>query len=327
MKRKDHKNRIFQCLFVFLMLAAAGVWIAFFLLQRNMAAPDGSADASAADVITLTPTATPTETPTPTPTATPTPTPSPTPSATPTPEPTPEPEPAAIDPTAWYLVLVDNAHPIPEDAPDPEITYLDDSYGVDSRIYDDLLQMLEDARAAGLRPYVESAFRTRNHQEYIFGLRVQTFLDEGMTEEEADEAAAHWVSRPGTSEHQLGLAVDIVDEDMQTLEETQEQTPTQQWLMEHCWEYGFILRYPKEKVEITGVGYEPWHYRYVGKEAAARIRDLGLCLEEYLDYLVYHQPAEDSADTDSHGNEASDEGTDPSDAELPEDDPPHPSTP
>lgn len=86
----------------------------------------------------------------------------------------------------------------------------------------------------------------------------------------------------GTSEHQLGLAADIVAADYQVLEEEQENTPEQQWLMAHCQEYGFILRYPRDKQGLTGVGYEPWHYRYVGVEAAQEIMSQGLCLEEYL---------------------------------------------
>ena len=87
---------------------------------------------------------------------------------------------------------------------------------------------------------------------------------------------------PGTSEHQAGLAVDIVSVDYQILDEGQEDTPLQQWLMEHCWEYGFILRYPPDKGEKTGIIYEPWHYRYVGREYAQAIRQSGLCLEEFL---------------------------------------------
>jgi D-alanyl-D-alanine carboxypeptidase len=92
-------------------------------------------------------------------------------------------------------------------------------------------------------------------------------------------------ARPGTSEHQLGLAVDFVDTRYWTLDEKQAELPAQKWLMEHCWEYGFILRYPSEKSEITGIIYEPWHYRYVGREIALEIRDAGLTLEEYLETL------------------------------------------
>ena len=85
---------------------------------------------------------------------------------------------------------------------------------------------------------------------------------------------------PGTSEHQLGLAVDIVDVNQQVLEEEQEDTPTQQWLLANSWKYGFILRYPENKSSITGITYEPWHYRYVGRQAAQEIYSQGICLEE-----------------------------------------------
>lgn len=102
-------------------------------------------------------------------------------------------------------------------------------------------------------------------------------------------AGIRWSRRPpagwrlrGPSEHQTGLALDIVSADYQLLDEQQAQTPEQQWLMAHCWEYGFVLRYPTDKCAVTGIGYEPWHYRYVGKEAAREMQQKGLCLEEYL---------------------------------------------
>ena len=90
------------------------------------------------------------------------------------------------------------------------------------------------------------------------------------------------MAAPGTSEHQVGLALDIVDFDDQNLTDAQADTPTQRWLIEHSWEYGFIFRYAADKTEITGVVYEPWHYRYVGLEAAETITKRGICLEEYL---------------------------------------------
>ncbi|MBR2807404.1 MAG: M15 family metallopeptidase, partial [Oscillospiraceae bacterium] len=86
----------------------------------------------------------------------------------------------------------------------------------------------------------------------------------------------------GTSEHQLGLALDIVDTNERQLNSTQANNATQQWMMENCWKYGFILRFPEDKEDITGIIYEPWHYRYVGKEAAKEITEQGVCLEEYL---------------------------------------------
>ena len=91
------------------------------------------------------------------------------------------------------------------------------------------------------------------------------------------------VALPGTSEHQTGLALDIVDAGYQELDEAQENTPVQQWLMRNSWRYGFILRYPTGKSNITGIIYEPWHYRYVGRDAARAIYESGLCLEEYLE--------------------------------------------
>jgi len=90
------------------------------------------------------------------------------------------------------------------------------------------------------------------------------------------------VALPGTSEHQTGLAVDIVDAGYQSLDEKQERTAVQQWLMKNSWRYGFILRYPNHKSDITGIYYEPWHYRYVGKEAAKEIYEKDICLEEYI---------------------------------------------
>ena len=105
---------------------------------------------------------------------------------------------------------------------------------------------------------------------------------QGYSEENARTEAGKVVAVPGTSEHQLGLAVDIVDIENQILDEDQEKTAVQKWLMKNSWRYGFILRYPNDKSNITGIIYEPWHYRYVGKEAAKEIYDLDVCLEEYL---------------------------------------------
>ena len=109
---------------------------------------------------------------------------------------------------------------------------------------------------------------------------------------EAGEEESSAVAAPGTSEHELGLAVDIFSEENTILDESQERSETQQWLMEHCWEYGFILRYPKDKSEITGIIYEPWHYRYVGVDAAKDITENDLCLEEYLEQMQIVKEAE-----------------------------------
>lgn len=184
---------------------------------------------------------------------------------------------------AWALQLVSADHPLPESFQTPELTELRGGHAIDSRAYPDLQRMMDDCRAAGLEPLICSSYRTHAKQEELFQKKVNTLVSQGYSQEEAETEAARWVARPGTSEHETGLAVDIVDTDYQILDQKQEQTPVQQWLMTHCAEYGFILRYPTDKSDLTGIGYEPWHYRYVGREAAEEIMGQGLCLEEYLE--------------------------------------------
>ena len=137
-------------------------------------------------------------------------------------------------------------------------------------------------REEGLEPIVCSAYRTEKTPTRLYRNKVARLRAAGSSREAAEEEAARWVAPPGTSEHQTGLALDIVSLDYQLLDEAQAQTPEQKWLMENSWKYGFILRYPSDKEEITGIGYEPWHYRYVGREAAAAMHQTGQCLEEYL---------------------------------------------
>ena len=182
--------------------------------------------------------------------------------------------------SAWELRLVNRDHPLPRDFT-VELTSVQGGQ-FDSRAAEKLDQMLEDMKAQGLSPLICSSFRTWEDQDSLHQQDVDKYLSQGFSQEQAEEEASRWVVPAGQSEHQLGLAVDIVAQGFQLLEEEQESTPEQQWLMSHCWEYGFILRYPKGKEAETGVGYEPWHYRYVGKEAAQEITTEGLCLEEYL---------------------------------------------
>lgn len=182
---------------------------------------------------------------------------------------------------AWQILLVNPWNEMPEDF---EVTLktLPDGQKVDERAYEDLNAMLEDCRKAGLRPKICSSYRTQSKQTYLYNNKIARLRSAGYSKTAAEAEAGRWVARPGTSEHQLGLALDIVSQSYQALTKKQEKTAEQKWLMEHCWEYGFILRYPNDKSEITGIGYEPWHYRYVGREVALDIRDSGLCMEEYL---------------------------------------------
>lgn len=195
------------------------------------------------------------------------------------PEPVPDPK---KDSRPWNLVLVNPWNFLPESVEIPlEWSYYD--CRVDARCLDALNRMLDDCSAAGLTPIVCSSYRTWDTQTSLFNGTVDTYMYAyGMSYEEAKAAAAMETAWPGTSEHQLGLAVDIVDVNYQLLNDAQADTPVQQWLMANCWKYGFILRYPADKVAQTGIIYEPWHYRYVGEEYAQAIYESGLCLEEWL---------------------------------------------
>lgn len=182
---------------------------------------------------------------------------------------------------AWMLRLVNPWNPLPEDY-SIETVELRNGFQVDARCYPDLQEMMDACRGEGLSPLICSAYRTWEYQERLYQAKVEEYLAEGYSQDAAEAEAGTVVAVPGTSEHQLGLAVDIVDVSNQVLDESQEDTEVQRWLMAHSWEYGFILRYPSEKSEITGIIYEPWHYRYVGREYAKLIFERGVCLEEYL---------------------------------------------
>lgn len=176
-------------------------------------------------------------------------------------------------------ILVNAEHGIPEDYT-PVLCYIDGSHLVDERCYDALRQMLDDCARAGYSPLVCSAYRTSERQKELLEEEIQKYLAQGMEEANARVLASQGVALPGHSEHELGLAVDIVDSNYQLLDEKQENTPVQQWLMKHCWEYGFVLRYPVDKTYTTGFEYEPWHYRYVGKALARYMYEQGICLEK-----------------------------------------------
>ena len=204
-------------------------------------------------------------------------------------------EPVFPEAEDWQLLLVNPWNPLPEDFRETlALKSLPNGLRVDRRAWEDLMEMLADCRKAGLRPLVCSAYRTQATQTRLYNNKILRLLAAGCPAEEAAAEAARWVAAPGTSEHQTGLAVDIVAASYQMLDEGQAETAEQKWLMEHCWEYGFILRYPSEKEALTGVGYEPWHYRYVGRPAALDIRDSGLCLEEYLERRAARQAADAS---------------------------------
>lgn len=193
----------------------------------------------------------------------------------------------AFQPDDWNLVLVNPWNEIPEGY-EVNLTQLKNNQAIDTRCYPQLQRMMDDCRAEGLNPLICASYRTMEKQQELFEDKQQRVIAEGCPEDQADEEAAKTVALPGTSEHQLGLAVDIVDMEYQQLDTAQENTPVQRWLMKNSWKYGFVLRYPTEKSKITGIIYEPWHYRYVGQAAAKEMYRKNLCLEEYLEqYSVF----------------------------------------
>lgn len=193
-----------------------------------------------------------------------------------------EPEPAK--PSAAdneLLTLVNPWNELPEDW-QVDLVTLSNGLQIDRRCYDALQEMMDACREAGYEPLICSAYRTQETQQSLFNNKVAKLEAGGKSHDEAVQEAGTVVAVPGTSEHQLGLAVDVVDVNNQNLTEEQEKTPTQKWLMANSWRYGFIHRYPNSKSDITGIIYEPWHYRYVGKDAAQEIFNKGITLEEYL---------------------------------------------
>ena len=189
----------------------------------------------------------------------------------------------------WNMVLVNGEHPM-EDGYVPQLKELEKGLSVDARIVDAAKEMLADAKKAGLHIDICSAYRSVERQEQVFGESMKERVKDGMSYWDAFNETSLNVAVPGTSEHALGLALDLISNQYTELDERQETTAEAKWLKENCHKYGFILRYPPEKTNITGIIYEPWHYRYVGVEDATEIMKLGITLEEYLQ--DYYQPEE-----------------------------------
>lgn len=181
------------------------------------------------------------------------------------------------------LTLVNPWNEVPEDL-DVSLATVD-GYLVDRRCRRALSDMLSDCREQGYLPIICSAFRTMEYQDMLYNNKIKRLMAEGVPRADAPSIAAQSVAIPGTSEHQLGLAVDIISETYTNLDRYQEQTAVQQWIMQNCWRYGFILRYPNGTTDITGIIYEPWHYRYVGAVTAKAVHESGLVFEEYLETL------------------------------------------
>lgn len=177
----------------------------------------------------------------------------------------------------WMQLLVNSSNAIPDGYAPTELTELSNGQSVDKRIYPSLQSMFDDARAQGVYPVVSSGYRTAKQQQSEMDDKIQEYIDDGKSEDEARTMAATYVAQVGYSEHEAGLAIDIVAKANKSDDDT-----VWAWMKEHCAEYGFILRYPEGKEGVTGMSYEPWHFRYVGVEAAQKIMGAGITLEEYL---------------------------------------------
>ena len=177
----------------------------------------------------------------------------------------------------WQLILVNGQTKI-SDSFSVELETIQ-GVQVDARILSDLRAMIEAAKAKGLTLTLSSGYRSKERQAMLFENAAQENRSLGMNPVMAEEVAEQSVARAGHSEHETGLAIDL-----NGVLETFADTEAYRWLQRHAYEYGFVLRYPEGKEEITGIRFEPWHFRYVGKEHARKMRLLNLCLEEYISY-------------------------------------------
>lgn len=200
---------------------------------------------------------------------------------------TPEPQPAVSAPeseVSWELLLVNVKNPLPGSY-SATLEDVGGGFQIDMRIATSLKEMVAKAKADGVNLEICSAYRDPVKQSDILEDRIQEYMGYGYLREDAEKAVQREIAKPGISEHQTGLAVDIVTPSHRTLDRAFEDTTAFRWLAENAWEFGFVLRYPDGKEPVTGISYEPWHYRYVGRIAARDIQKGGYCMEEYL-YLL-----------------------------------------
>ena len=177
----------------------------------------------------------------------------------------------------WELILVNDDNYVP-DGYKLDLLTLSNGEQVDERIYPDLQKMFDDMRVLGHRPKVVSGYRSEQEQRSVLDDKVHEYKNQGYSSFAARKMALNWVAEPGTSEHQLGIAVDINPD-----YSVSKGWGFYEWLGDNAYKYGFVNRYPADKVEITGISNERWHYRYVGKYVAEIMYEENLCLEEYIE--------------------------------------------
>ncbi len=199
--------------------------------------------------------------------------------------------PNGLDANFSQLLLVNAQNPLPEDYDyEGNLTEIPTKYingmlkQIDKNVWPYMQAMIDAQRAAETDPknwlYVRSPYRSYATQKMLFTQETNKWLKTGLSSEEAEAKAATVVTRPGTSEHNTGFSADF-----NIAEDSFESTPMFTWMQEHAADYGFVLRFPKDKQEITGITYESWHYRFVGINNAKEMNRLNMCLEEYVEYM------------------------------------------
>ena len=180
----------------------------------------------------------------------------------------------------WNLRLANSENILPKDF-EVELEEIADEKQFDKRAIKYLKEMINDMRYDGIKNvWVQSAYRSVARQKELYDNSVNKYLKQGKTQEEAERLTDEYINKPGASDHNLGLAVDFnnVDNNFEDLDAFK-------WLKKNAENYGFILRYPKDKEDVTKIAYESWHWRYVGEEHAKKMNELNMCLEEYIQYL------------------------------------------
>ena len=199
--------------------------------------------------------------------------------------------PNGLDANFSQLLLVNAQNPLPENYDyEGSLTEIPTKYingmlkQIDKNVWPYMQAMIDAQRAAETNPknwlYVRSPYRSYATQKMLFTQETDKWLKKGLSSEEAETKAATVVTRPGTSEHNTGFSADF-----NIAEDSFESTPMFTWMQEHAADYGFVLRFPKDKQEITGITYESWHYRFVGINNAKEMNRLNMCLEEYVEYM------------------------------------------
>ena len=183
------------------------------------------------------------------------------------------------------LVLVNKEKELPEHYNASLRTICSGRLQASDKLYDALVDMLEDASDEGYHYWIASSWRSREKQQKLVDEGVRAAMQKGMSKEQALREVYKETMPAGHSEHETGLALDILCAGNMRMDQTQEQEPGNIWLRKNSWKYGFILRYPRDKKPVTGINYEPWHFRYVGKEAAAYMQKHDLTLEEFWERL------------------------------------------